>query len=99
MHNLQEVLSRFSQAGLKLSPQKCKFAPRKCLYLGSEVSSAGIHVPEDRLPAVSEYTKPKKAKTLKRYLGLMNCFKKFIPNYFAVANPLYKLLRKDVKFS
>ena len=99
MQDLQEVFSRFSQAGLKLSPQKCKFAQQKCLFLGSEISSAGIHVPEDRLTAVSEYPKPKNAKALKRYLGLMNWFKKFIPNYSAVANPLYQLLRKDVKFS
>ena len=99
MQDLQEVFSRFSQAGLKLSSQKCKFVQRKCLFLGSEISSAGIHVPEDRLTAVSEYPKPKNAKALKRYLGLMNWFKKFIPNYSAVANPLYKLLRKDVKFS
>ena len=85
-----------SEAGLKLSPQKCKFAQRKCLFLGSEISSAGIHGPEDRLTAVSEYPKPKNAKALKRYLGLMNWFKKFIQNYSAVANPLYKLLRKDM---
>ena len=29
----------------------------------------------------------------------MNWFKKFIPNYSAVANPLFKLLWKDVKLS
>ena len=99
MQDLQEMFSRFSQAGFKLSPQKCKFAQCKCLFLGSEISSAGIHVPEDRLTAVSEYPKPKNAKALKRYLGLMNWFKKFILKYSAVANPLYKLLRKDTKFS
>ena len=92
MQDLQEVFSRFSQAGLKLSPKKCKFAQRECLFLGSQISSAGIHVPEDRLTAGFEYPKPKNAKALKRYLGLMNWFKKFIPNYSAVANPLYKLL-------
>ena len=99
MQDLQEMFSRFSQACFKLSPQKCKFAQCKCLFLGSEISSAGIHVPEDRLTAVSEYPKPKNAKALKRYLGLMSWFKKFILKYSAVANPLYKLLRKDTKFS
>ena len=75
MQDLQEVFSRFSQAGLKLSPQKCKFTQPKCLFLGSEISSAGIHVPEDRLTAISEYPKLKNAKALKRYLGLMNWIK------------------------
>ena len=48
MHDLQEVFSHFSQVGLMLSPQLFKFAQRKCLFLGSEISSAGIHVPEDQ---------------------------------------------------
>ena len=58
MHFLQEVFSRFSQAGLKLSLQKCKFVQCKCLFLGSEISSAGIHVPKVRLTAASKYPKP-----------------------------------------
>ena len=105
MQDLQEVFSRFSQAGLKLSPQKCKFVQRKCLFLGSEISSAGVHVPEDRLTAVSEYPKPKNAKALKRYLGLMNWFKKFIPNTVQLQIPcinyfgkmLNSLGRKNIK--
>ena len=70
MQDLQKVFSRFSQAGLKLSPQKCEFAQRKCLFLRSEISSADIHVPEDQLTAVSEYPKPKKCQcpqTLPRF--------------------------------
>lgn len=99
MQDLQEVFHRFKQAGLKLSPQKCKFAQQKCVFLGHEISKDGIRPPSDRLKAISEYPAPKNAKALKRYLGLMNWFKKFIPNYSSIANPLYKLLRKGVKFT
>lgn len=97
--DLQEVFDRFRVAGLKLSPAKCKFAHSKCVFLGHEISKHGIRPPSDRLKAVSEYPVPKTTKQLKRYLGLMNWFKKFIPNYSAVANSLYKLLRKGVKFT
>lgn len=99
MTDLQEVFDRFRQAGLKLSPQKCKFAQRKCVFLGHEISKAGLSPPTDRLKAIEEYPVPKNVKALKRYLGLMNWFKKYIPQYSAVANPLYKLLRQGVKFS
>ena len=99
MKDVQEVFDRFRQAGLKLSPKKCKFAQRRTIFLGNEISSEGIRPPSDRLKAVSDYPVPTNAKALKRYLGLMNWFKKFIPYYSAVANPLQTLLRKGVKFS
>ena len=78
MHDLQEVFSHIKLANLQLSPQKCKFAQRKCLFLGSEISKAGIQVPKYQITAFSEYPKPKNAKALKRYLGLMNWLKKCI---------------------
>ena len=99
MRDLQEVFDRFRQAGLKLSPQKCKFAHSRCVFLGHEISKEGLKPPSDRMKAIAEYPVPKNVKALKRYLGLMNWFKKFIPRYSAIAHPLYKLLRKGVTFS
>ena len=36
--DLCEVFDRLQKAGLKCSPHKCKFAQRKCILLGHEVS-------------------------------------------------------------
>ena len=69
MKDLQEVFDRFRQAGLKLSPQKCTFAQRRTIFLGSEMSSEGIRPPSDRSKAFSDYPVPTNAKALKRYLG------------------------------
>ena len=98
LSDLQEVFDRFRTAGLKLSPGKCRFAQESCLFLGHEISKSGISPPSDRLKAVSEYPVPKTTKQLKRYLGLMNWFKKYIPGYSAKAHCLYQLLRKGMKF-
>ena len=54
-----------------------------CLFLGHEISKNGISPPSDRLKAVSEYPVTKTTKQLKRYLGLMNWFKKYIYGYSA----------------
>ena len=98
LSDLQEVFKRFHTAGLKLSPGKCRFAQESCLFLGHEISKNGISPPSDRLEAVSEYPVPKTTKQLKRYLGLMNWFKKYIPGYSAKAHCMYQLLRKGIKF-
>ena len=98
LKDLQEVFSRFYSAGLKLSPQKCKFAQqRKSTFLGHEISKEGIRQPGDRLRAISDFSEPTNMKELKRYLGLMNWFKKYIRDYSVKANCLYKLLRKGEK--
>ena len=90
IRDLQEVFDRLRQAGLKFSPHKCTFAQKKCVFLGHEISKDGLKPRPDRLNSIAEYPVPKNAKALKRYLGLMNWFKKYIPQYSAVANPLYK---------
>ncbi|MES9971177.1 MAG: ribonuclease H family protein, partial [Candidatus Thiodiazotropha sp.] len=83
---------------MKLSPQKCRFAQQKCEFLGHEISKDGISPPADRLKAVSDYPVPQNVKQLKRFLGLMNWFRKYIRNYSATANCLYALLRKGVRY-
>ncbi|MCG8077951.1 MAG: DDE-type integrase/transposase/recombinase, partial [Candidatus Thiodiazotropha taylori] len=98
LSDLQEVFDRFRAAGLKLSPEKCRFAQSHCIFLGHQISRQGVSPPSDRLKAVSEYPVPKNTKQLKRYLGLMNWFKKYIPGYSAKAHCLYQLLRKGAKF-
>ena len=87
---LQEVFDQFRKAGLKFSPQKCKYAQRNCIILGHEVSKEGLKPPFDRLKHFTESCS--KNKALKHFLGPMNWFKRYIPQYSVVANQLYKLL-------
>ncbi|CAC5384994.1 unnamed protein product [Mytilus coruscus] len=58
----------------------------------------GIQPPPDRITAVQEYPSPRSVRELRRALGLLNWFKKFIPNFSAEIEPLTKLLRKNAKF-
>ena len=98
LKDLQEDFSRFYSARLKISPYKCKFVQRKCTFLGHEISTEGIRPPGDRLRAISDFSEPTNTKEFKRYLGLMNWFKKYIRDYSVKANYLCKLLRKGEKF-
>lgn len=98
MKSLNEVFGRLRAANLKLSSKKCKFAQSKCNFLGHEVSSQGVGLPKERLDAIKDYPVPKTIRQLQRFLGLMNWFSKFIPNFSAVASPLYALTRKNRRF-
>lgn len=98
LKDLTTVFQRFREAGLKLGPKKCVFARRECVFLGHLISRDGIRPPPDRVKAVQDYPIPKSAKELQRFLGLLNWFRKFIPNFSAIAKPLHELLHKDVTF-
>ncbi|KAK3106454.1 hypothetical protein FSP39_020404 [Pinctada imbricata] len=98
MKVLDEIFKRFKAAGLKLNPKKCKFAQSEVCYLGHSISSKGISPPKDRVEAIQSFSRPHNIKALRRFLGMVGWFRKFIPNFGVVAEPLYYLLRKDVPF-
>ena len=99
INNLQEVLVRFRQAGLRLKKQKCQFLVKSVDYLGYTIDQQGIHPSEGKVKAVKAAPNPKNLTELKAYLGLLTYYGKFLPNIANVLAPLYKLLRKDVKWN
>lgn len=96
--DIREVFARFKDAGLKLGPRKCKFAQTECLFLGHVISRNGVRAPQDRIKAIQDYSPPRSAKSLRRFLGLIGWFRKYIPQFASVVDPLFYLLKKDVKF-
>ena len=98
LQDIEDVLQRFQKAGLKLGPSKCKFAVTKGVFLGHEISDGGIRPPPNRIECIRNYPSPTTRKELERALGLLNWFRKFIPNFSVLAYPLHKLLRKGTPF-
>jgi hypothetical protein len=81
---------RFRTVGLKFNPKKCAFAQQSCIFLGHHISSEGIIPPPDRVKALQQYPSPQNIKQLRRLLGLCSWFKKFIPQYSAIIQPMTK---------
>ena len=98
LKDLEEVCTWLCQAGLKLSPKKCLFACSKLTFLGHEISKDGMRPPPDCITAVQEYPPPKSLKDLCRFMGQMNWFCKFIPNFSAKAYPINQLTKENVSF-
>jgi hypothetical protein len=98
LSDLLEVFQRFRDAGLKLNPRKCTFARSSIVFLGHHTAKDGIRPPQGRVEVLVSYPSPRNIKQLRRVLGMFNWFKKCIPNYCVVSEPLTKLLWKNVKF-
>ena len=96
--NLRAVFSRLAKAGLKLKPTKCKLVCREVDFLGYVVSSGGIATDPKKVSAVAEFPKPTDLRAVRAFLGLTSYYRRFVPGFSRVAQPLYALTRKNALF-
>lgn len=73
------VFDRLKQNGLVINVAKCKFAQPEVEFLGYLVNSTGIKPLPSRVRAITEYVRPSTVKELRRFLALVNVYKRFIP--------------------
>ena len=98
LQRLEEVLQRLSTAGLLLKRVKCQFMVPSVQYLGVTIDAEGTHLNKDKVRAIQEAPAPTSVKELKAFLGLPNYYSKFLHNISSILVPLYKLLKKGVKW-
>ena len=98
LQNLEEVMKRLSEAGLRLKKSKCRFMQPTLECLGYRIDETGIYPVEAKVKAVQEAPTPTNVTELKAYLGLLNFYGKFLPNLSAELEPLYQLLRKNQRW-
>ena len=98
LRNLEAVLKRLEEAGLRLNRDKCFFL-RPCIeYLAHLIDKDGIHPTQEKVQAIKEAPAPTNLTQLRSFLGLINYYNKFLPNLAAKLTPLYSLLNKGQKW-
>lgn len=97
--SLEEVCRRVRNTGLKFKAGKCKLFRRSVEYLGHQISNEGVSCSQDKVKAVQEFETPGSVKDVQAFLGLVNYYRKFIPQFSSIAYPLSTLTRKEVKFA
>ena len=98
LSNLKDVFDATREAGLKLNGNKCVFAQPSVRYLGYVISAQGIAPDEEKVKAVEQFPVPEDVVRLRRFLGIVGYYRRFICGFGDIAAPLFKLLQKDSKF-
>ena len=70
--NLNAVLTRLREAGMRLKKAKCQFSLRKIEYLGHVISSKGFEPATSKMAAIVDAPNPHDVSQLKSLLGLVN---------------------------
>ena len=97
--DVEKVLQAFEQANLLLNPKKCSFAVSQTEFLGFTLTKDGISPSDKHIAALKLYQPCKSVKDVRVLLGLINFFKKHIPDKATLCKPLNDLTRKDAVFS
>lgn len=95
---LKLVLSRLRDVNLKLNIDKCEFFKSKITYLGFNIDSNGLSNTKERVESVLSSPIPENISEVRAFVGLVNYYSQFIPNFANKMIPLYQLLQKENDF-
>ncbi|GFW16762.1 hypothetical protein TNCV_1639981 [Trichonephila clavipes] len=90
--HLQILFTRLQQYGLSLKPSKCIFGVTSIKFLGFKVSESGIEPLSDRVDCILNFPQPTTLTQLRRFLGLFNFYRRFVPKAAHLLAPLNKFL-------
>lgn len=96
---LVHVLSTLQSAGLKLRLDKCTLSVPQVTYLGYLIDKNGIHPTKEKEQAIVQAPAPTHITQLRAYLGLLNFYRRFLPQAATLLEPLNKLLRSGVPWT
>ena len=99
-HNckLIDILQILRNNNLKIQTEKCNFLRKEIQFLGHIITTEGIKPNPKTVEAVKNFPTPRTQKQVKSFIGLTSYYRKFIPGFSSIAEPLHKLTRKRNEF-
>jgi len=92
--NISDVFSRLIEAGLKLKPSKCELFKEEVLFVGHLVSASGIRPNPAKVQSIRDTPEPTTTKQVESFLGVVNYFRKFVPDFSRRAVGLYDVKKE-----
>lgn len=88
LSHLRQLFQRLSEYGVLINSAKCEFGQSTITFLGHEVSAGGVRPLADKIQAITDFPVPKNVKELRRFLGMFNFYRRFVPGASDTQGPL-----------
>ena len=84
------MFSILEKNGLVVNKDKCELGVTSLDFLGHRVTSEGVAPMPDRVADLQKYPTPTDKPSLQRFLGIVNCYHRFMPNIAQKLSILHK---------
>lgn len=95
--HLRSVFQRIRKFGLKLSSEKSLLGQARINFLGHIISSDGVRPDRSKVEAIQRMAIPRDVKGIRRLLGSLNYYRRFIPEMADRLVSINNLLKKGSK--
>ncbi|ROT83192.1 transposon Ty3-G gap-Pol polyprotein [Penaeus vannamei] len=90
--HLRALFGRLQEAGVVINPGKCLFGAASLSFLGHLITSQGITPTQEKVTAIRKFPKPATEKQLRKFLGMFNFYRRFVPKCAQLLKPLHALI-------
>lgn len=99
LNNLKNVFDMCRKSNLKLNPDKCYFFKTEVTFLGHICTSEGLKPDPSKISTIIHYPRPQNRDEVTRFHAIANYYRRFIPNFSTISQPLTYLRKKRVAFN
>lgn len=96
---IEKIMTIIREAGLILNFEKSEFCREEVRYLGFLVNRDGLRPDPEKLRPILEYPRPRNAKELRRFNGMVNWYHRHLKNIASAAGPLNKATSKTIDWN
>uniref|UniRef100_A0A5S6Q5H5 RNA-directed DNA polymerase n=1 Tax=Trichuris muris TaxID=70415 RepID=A0A5S6Q5H5_TRIMR len=89
---LTRLFDRLAVYGIKVNPDKCVLGANSLVFLGHLIDCNGIQPSPEKVAAIQRFPKPTTTKQLRQFLGMINFYRRFLPNAAITLQPLDQLV-------
>lgn len=95
--HLEQLFQRLKEYGVIINQAKCKFGVGQVQFLGHLINAQGISPLQDKVNDIANFPEPATASQLRRFLGMVNFYRRFMPHCAQLLLPLTQLLQGNPK--
>ncbi|CAH2101617.1 unnamed protein product [Euphydryas editha] len=77
--HLRILFQRLREFGMVINPSKCVFGAPEVTFLGHCINAQGTRPPKNRIEALLDFPAPKTVQAMRRFLGMINYYRRFLP--------------------
>ena len=98
LSHLETVFERVRQHELKLKLKKCSFLQLETQYFGFVINDRGISPDPKKVEAIRSLPTPTCVREVRSFIGMCSYYRRFIPNFSEIAEPVIALTQKFARF-